>query len=219
MPKKLTQSEVIAQFRQAHGGKYDYRLVSYRGGHELIKVICPVHGAFDVAPGHHKKGVGCRHCYFDGNRKKRADFILRAEKAHPGGRYDYGLVPSEIRLQDKVPIRCLVHGLVFEQIASAHVEGHTGCLQCRSSKLLGRKSNIGSYKTPAALQKDFVERAQSVHGDTYDYSQVDYRGAAQRIKIVCHLHGPFLQLATNHLRGSQVLGIRACSCSHTESRG
>ena len=32
------------------------RLVSYRGSHELVKVICPVHGAFDVAPGHHKNG-------------------------------------------------------------------------------------------------------------------------------------------------------------------
>lgn len=203
MPKKLTQIEVIAQFRQVHGDRYDYRLVSYRGGHELIQVICPVHGAFDVAPGHHKNGVGCRHCYFDGNRKKLADFILRAEKAHPSGRYDYGLVPSDVRLQDKVPIRCLVHGLVFEQTASAHVAGHTGCPECRSSKLLGGRSNIGTYKTPATLQKDFVERAKSVHGDSYDYSQVDYRGAAQRIKIICRLHGPFLQSATNHLRGSQ----------------
>lgn len=203
MPRKLTQDEVIEQFQQVHGTRYDYRLVSYRGSHEPVTVICPMHGPFDVAPGHHKNGVGCRHCYFDGNRKKLADFILRAESAHPGGRYDYSLVPEDFKLQDKVPIRCLVHGLVFEQTASAHVAGHTGCTECRSSKLLGGRSNIGAYKTSEALQQDFVARAKAIHGDSYDYSQVDYRGASRKVKIICSLHGPFLQSAGNHLRGNQ----------------
>jgi len=210
MPRKLTQDEVIEQFQQVHGTRYDYRLLSYRGSHEPVTVICPVHGPFDVAPGHHKNGVGCRHCYFDRNRKKLADFILRAETAHSGGRYDYSLVPDDFRIQDKVPIRCLVHGLVFEQTASAHVAGHTGCPECRSSKLLGGRSNIGAYKTSEALQQDFVERAKGIHGDAYDYSQVDYRGASQKVKIICPIHGPFLQTAGNHIRGSK---CPACSQS------
>ncbi len=193
----------MARFTQVHGAKYDYSLVCYRGSNELVKVICPVHGPFNVAAGHHKNGVGCRHCYFAGNRKERADFILRAKTAHHDGRYDYSLVPADVRRQDKVSIRCLVHGLVFEQTASAHMAGHTGCLECRSSKLLGSKSNIGTYKTTDDLHKEFVARARDVHGNSYDYSQVDYRGAAQRIKILCRIHGPFLQSATNHLRGSQ----------------
>jgi len=71
------------------------------------------------------------------------------------------------------------------------VAGHTGCTECRSSKLLGGRSNIGAYKTSEALQQDFVARAKAVHGDSYDYSQVDYRGASQKVKIICPLHGPF----------------------------
>lgn len=203
MPKKLIQDEVIAQFRQVHGTRYDYSLVHYQDSHELIKVICPIHGTFDVSPGHHKNGVGCRHCYFDGNRRKLADFILRAEKAHSDGRYDYSLVPEDFKLQDKITIRCVAHGLVFEQAARAHVAGHTGCTECRSSKLLGNRSNIGTYKTSDALRQDFVARAKAIHGEAYDYSQVDYRGAAHKIKITCPRHGPFLQLAGNHLRGNQ----------------
>lgn len=119
------------------------------------------------------------------------------------GRYDYSRVPDDFRIQDKVPIRCLVHGLVFEQAASAHVAGHTGCPECWSSKLLGGRSNIGTYKTSEALQQDFVARAKATHGDAYDYSQVDYRGASQKVRITCSLHGPFLQSAGNHLRGSK----------------
>lgn len=203
MPKKLTQDEVVARFKQVHGARYDYSLVCYRGSNELVKVICPVHGPFDVAAGHHKNGVGCRHCFAAGNRKERADFVLRAEKAHPDGRYDYSLVPTDIRRQDKVPIRCLVHGLVFEQTASAHVAGHTGCPKCRSSKLLGGKSNIGAYKTSDDLHQEFVARAQGVHGDSYDYHQAEYLGAARNIKIICRSHGPFLQSPSNHLRGSE----------------
>lgn len=203
MPRKLTQDEVIDRFQQVHGSKYDYSLASYQGSDEPVTVICPVHGRFDVAPGHHKNGVGCRRCYFDGKRKKLANFILRAETVHPSGRYDYSLVPDDFNLQDKVPIRCLVHGLIFEQAASAHLAGHTGCFECRSSKLLGGKSNIGVYKSSEELQKDFVARAKVIHGNAYDYSQVVYRGAAQNVKIICPRHGLFLQSAGNHIRGGK----------------
>lgn len=216
MPRKLTQDEVIKQFQQAHGARYDYSLVSYRNAYEPITVICSVHGPFDVAPGHHKNGVGCRHCYFDGKRKKLADFILRAEIAHPGGRYDYSLVPPDFKLQDKVQIRCLVHGLVFEQAASAHVAGHTGCPECLSSKLLGEKSSSGIYKTSGALLRNFVEKANTIHAGAYDYSQVDYRGVAQKVKIICPLHGSFLQSAGNHLRGSRCPQC-AKSAAHRDS--
>ncbi len=216
MPRKLTQDEVIEHFRQAHGPRYDYSLVSYRGSHELVTVICTVHGPFDVTPGHHKKGVGCRYCYFDGIRKKLADFILRAQTAHPDGRYDYSLVPGDFKLQDKVPIRCLAHALVFEQAASAHVAGHTGCPECRSSKLLGDRSSIGAYKTSGELQLDFVARARAIHGEVYDYSQVHYRGAGRKVKILCPRHGPFSQFAGNHLRGSQCPDCSK-SAKHQES--
>lgn len=203
MPKKLTHEEVIAQFMLVHGNRYDYSTVAYRGSHALISVVCPVHGPFDVTPGHHKKGVGCRYCFFDRNRKKLADFVQRAVKAHPEGRYDYSLVPEDLKLQDKVPIRCLAHGMVFEQAASAHLAGHTGCSGCLSAKLLGDRSNIGAFKTSDKLQQNFVARAQAVHGDVYDYSQLDYRGVAKKVTIICTTHGPFIQIAGNHLRGSK----------------
>ena len=63
MPKKKTQKEVIAEFQTEHGDFYDYSSVVYKNNSTEIIVLCPVHGPFQLTPGHHKKGVGCRKCY------------------------------------------------------------------------------------------------------------------------------------------------------------
>lgn len=47
----------------------------------------------------------------------------------------------------------------------------------------------------------FTEKALAVHGDTYDYSRVDYVNNCTNIKIVCKSHGMFEQLPKNHLVG------------------
>src|SRR5690606_12217543 len=47
----------------------------------------------------------------------------------------------------------------------------------------------------------FIEKAIIVHGDTYIYSLVDYKTAKTKVKILCKLHGSFLQTPDNHLFG------------------
>ena len=49
--------------------------------------------------------------------------------------------------------------------------------------------------------EEFVEKAKKIHGDKYDYSNVEYKGKRQKIKIICPIHGEFWQLAGNHMRG------------------
>ena len=51
--------------------------------------------------------------------------------------------------------------------------------------------------------EQFIERAKTVHGDKYDYSQVIYNGAHPKIKIVCPIHGEFEQTPTNHINHKQ----------------
>jgi hypothetical protein len=48
---------------------------------------------------------------------------------------------------------------------------------------------------------DFIERAKKIHGDTYDYSLVEYENVTKKLKIICKEHGIFLQNASSHLRG------------------
>lgn len=47
----------------------------------------------------------------------------------------------------------------------------------------------------------FIERAQKVHGDRYDYSKVKYVDAKTKVCIICPEHGPFYILPQIHLTG------------------
>ena len=54
--------------------------------------------------------------------------------------------------------------------------------------------------------EQWIEKARKVHGDRYDYSKVEYKGADEKVCIVCHEkdengieHGEFWQRAANHV--------------------
>lgn len=46
-----------------------------------------------------------------------------------------------------------------------------------------------------------VSKFKDTHGDTYDYSKVDYKGRSVKVIIVCPTHGEFSQAPSNHVRG------------------
>jgi len=54
----------------------------------------------------------------------------------------------------------------------------------------------------------FVKMAITVHGDRYDYSKVIYINAYTNVRIICRIHGEFLQNPDNHIRGH---GCSKCS--------
>ena len=49
--------------------------------------------------------------------------------------------------------------------------------------------------------QEFIDRARAVHGDKYDYSESEYDGKDRKLKIVCRVHGLFLQSPHNHCKG------------------
>lgn len=55
---------------------------------------------------------------------------------------------------------------------------------------------------PRKLTKEeFIEKAQKVHGDKYDYSKVDYVNNSTKVCILCKKHGTFWQTPNHHLNG------------------
>ncbi len=48
----------------------------------------------------------------------------------------------------------------------------------------------------------FIDRAQKVHGDLYDYSESIYHNRTEKVKIVCKICGPFWQRPDSHWRGA-----------------
>ena len=47
----------------------------------------------------------------------------------------------------------------------------------------------------------FVARMRKIYGNKYDYSRAVYRGAFEKIELVCPRHGPFWKTSPNHLTG------------------
>ena len=60
-------------------------------------------------------------------------------------------------------------------------------------------------------QETFIEQANKVHNDHYDYSKVKYINSQTPVIIICPKHGEFLQRPLRHLAGS---GCRYCGIEH-----
>jgi protein-arginine kinase activator protein McsA len=49
--------------------------------------------------------------------------------------------------------------------------------------------------------REFVEKARAVHGNKYDYGEVEYRNNKTKVKIICPEHGGFWQRPSDHNKG------------------
>ena len=63
--------------------------------------------------------------------------------------------------------------------------------------------------------EEFIADARKVHGSRYDYSKVDYHGSAEKVCIICGIHGEFWQKPNSHLLGQ---GCPSCSGHKRKTR-
>ena len=109
------------------------------------------------------------------------EFIEKARDAH-GDIYDYSLA-EYVGNKIKIKIICPKHG---EFLQTPYVHLLHGCPYCS-----------GNAK---GTTKKFIEKVKKIHGDTYDYSLVDYKNNNTKIKIICSIHGVFEQQPKNHFQ-------------------
>ena len=64
--KLLTTEEFVKRSIDIHNNRYDYSLVDYKGAHQNVQIICPIHGEFTQKAYMHLNGRGCPRC----NRSK-----------------------------------------------------------------------------------------------------------------------------------------------------
>ena len=91
----------------------------------------------------------------------------------------------------KIPLWCNDHAEFFEQLPANHAKLGHGCPKCG----LERKRNSRRLQDPIG---DF----RKVHGDTYDYSLVQYVNTHTHVDIICPEHGPFRQTPMMHKQGT-----------------
>lgn len=197
MGKLLAHDQVIERFRNAHGDKYNYDLVSYKNKDAKVKIICKYHGAFEQSPSAHFKGHGCLKCSAKHEKRSQSCAILDLSKKH-GKRFDYSSVVYKSS-HKKIEIICRQHGS-FSMTYANHLQGQS-CPKC-------------SIITKSRRQRSSIEQVKvafhSVHGDRYNYhfgGKSKIR-AKDNVKIECHRHGLFYQSVDSHKKGS---GCRLCA--------
>lgn len=199
MPAKLTTDKFIEKAIAVHGDKYTYENTNYRHSQTKILVNCPVHKAFEIRPAMFLRGRGCPECGLENVGRpflNTEDFIAKAKEVH-GNIYDYSKVQYETSGK-KVVIICKLHG-EFLQRPSSHCSTGNGCPKCANDY-------VTSFTRDST--ESFIRKAQSRHGDTFDYSHVQYVNNGTKIKIACRTHGIFLMTPNQHLNGS---GCKICN--------
>lgn len=125
------------------------------------------------------------------NKKTKEQFIADAITVH-GGRYDYSEI-DYIDCRTKIVIICKEHGR-FLQTPTSHLS-QRGCQKCSNKNL---------------SKEDFILKAKSIHGNKYDYSNINYKNQTTKILINCLSHGTFDSLPSAHI-GCKKQGCPKCS--------
>lgn len=134
-------------------------------------------------------------------RMTTTDFIKKAEEIH-GNRYNYSKV-DYVNAHTNVTIICSKHG-EFDQEPSNHLRG-AGCKICRK---------IDDRRMPLS---EFIRKANDIHDNKYDYTDVVYVNNRTPVKIRCREHGIFKQTPYKHLSGQACPKCRKNYQDTTES--
>lgn len=182
--RKLTTEEFITKAKDAHGDRYDYSKVKYKTSNHKVAIICHKHGKFEQVASYHigKYKNGCPKCAVE-NRRLTLDYFLQKAKKIHGDKFDYSLITEYKPSKEKVDVICKKHG-PFRVSIYHHINRGQGCSKCKSLNLDG-----------------FLEKANIVHNNKYDYSKVVYTNNKEKIDIICPIHGLFNQRITDHING------------------
>ena len=196
---KKSSEEFIKEAKQVHDDKYNYDKVVYFNNKIKIIITCPVfeHGDFLTTPYLHiNKKSGCKKCHYakisNQFKKPFTSFLREANDIH-NNKYIYDKFEYK-NSRCKSIITCPIHG-DFLQCADKHIVSKQGCPKCggRARKTLN----------------DFINKANDVHNNKYDYSKFIYINCEKKSIIICPIHGDFLQTAEKHILRRQ--GCPACA--------
>ena len=170
---------------------YDYRQVVYINAITKIKLVCKKNGhEFEITPGHHLGGDGCRRC--NGFYRTRSEFINLSQEKFGDGSFNYNDVIF-VDMRTPVSLTCK-YGHRFETTPGVHLSPGSlgGCKECQSIGISIRRSYT---------QDQWIELARKVHDDFYNYDNTVYSCSSEHVTIKCPIDGDFQQSPVSHLSG------------------
>ena len=210
---KHTTEDFILASKKLYPSKIKYDRCKYVNAKTNVTLYCTEkdengneHGYYTVNPGNHLRGTyGCKKCQYESVKKKKTktnEQFINESKAKFSDRFkydkcDYKGVESDVILYcTEKDEKGKEHGY-FHVKPDAHIYmKYGGCPKCH---------------THQHTTKSWVERAEIVHGNKYDYSKTDLdnRDEMGRVLIICKRCGrEFWQDPANHLQG---MGCQNCT--------
>jgi len=111
---------------------------------------------------------------------KKKEFLEKSRDLH-GYKYDYIDLKDNFGVKDKIKI--LFEGEEYLQTVEKHLMGR--CPEKNLNKL---------------TTQEFIEKSKKIFGDKYDYSEAEYKGSLENVKII--LDGfVYHQRSQSHLEG------------------
>ena len=180
-----TFEEWIIEANKVFNNEYEYiQIFKKYDKYNFFEIKCKTHGIFEKKIQNHiLKCQGCPLCSKP-SKLTNEQFIKKAQDIH-NNKYDYSKV-NYINSSYKIKIICRVHG-EFEQLPYNHLSGHN-CPICSNRHQITNEL--------------FIEKANKIHNNKYDYSIINYINNHTLINIICKKHGIFSQLPLNHLKGN-----------------
>lgn len=130
-----------------HNTDLDFSLMKYENANSNLKMICPIHGIFEIGVEALLKNGKCTKCIrtqrSNEKRLSQEEFIKKANQIH-NNKYDYSKTEYTIRL-NKIIVTCPIHG-DFKILSRIHLQG-SGCKECgknRRNNIIRSKSYCGS---------------------------------------------------------------------------
>lgn len=215
---KSNTEEYIKKATQVHNGYFNYDKTEYINANSKIIVTCPVHGDFEVKANNHLNGQNCIKCEREGlhhnvtkliknnNRTKKLTKGEVIDRIHNlfGDKYT---IPDFEYINNSKPITLYcneVDDFGFEhgefKITPLHLFSGEGCPKCG--------------KNYRMTTDEFINRANLIHENKYDYSKTEYKTTHKNVTIICPEHGNFHQSPANHLKGQ---GCPLCTLSKLEN--
>lgn len=128
-----------------------------------------------------------------GSSAKTIEWYKTRAKVIHGNKYDYHEWHSFVKYHNKIPVTCTLHGVFHVSLAN-HITRASGCPECRAQK---RRTGFNKKTI-----KEWTDRAQATHNNTYTYQfPQDFSNAdTDKITITCLEHGEFKQTVADHVR-------------------
>lgn len=189
--KRRTTEEFIELCKIRHNNFYIYNTetIGFVNNTSRIKVICPIHGEFEIIAGYHLHGGKCCLCNPNGKKnfvkcnnlkyKTDEELINQLKQIH-GDNYDLSNV-HVCRMTDCIHPACKRHNVELNIRLRDFIRGK-GCNLC------GIEKSREKRKYP--IEK-YIETCNKIYNNVYDYSEISYNSLRDYIYPICPIHGKF----------------------------